>query len=370
MIARLALHPSPRMARVWSRCGWVLLLLALPGFAFAAQTKAPAKAKTAMPTQAAALLQLAAQRNGLNAPGLDPWHIAVSYRTYKQNGHVKDAGRFEEWWAAPDEYHITFDRKGYHLQSWVTPKGSFAIGNPDLPMTERLVYHWMVAPIPQHPDLRGARLRYRVRLIGPDQFPCVQMDSRLAKLGDIPPQYPTYCFEAGQPLLRIVDTHVAEVVTMTAAGTLRGQYLPEHWIATLAARPIVSATLEVGQSYSRMDPSFFIPATDARPAPAPSTGLLYLTADEAALHLIPFSTMRGNAARALRESQVYTLLAVTIGANGHVKEIRIVGPVDPELIPDIYNAVLRWRYRPFLLHGVAVPVRTQIILDYRVPLPR
>ncbi len=358
------------MARVWSWRGIALLLLALPGFAFAAKTEAPAKAKPAMPKQAAALLELAAQRNGLNAPGLDPWHIVVAYQTYKPNGHVKTTGRFEEWWAAPDDYHIVFDRKGYHLQAWVTPKGSFAIGNPYLPMAERLVYHWMVAPIPQHPDLRGALLRYRVRLIGPNQFPCVQIDSRLPKLGDLPPQYPTYCFEPDVPMIRIIDTHVAEAVTVTAAGMLRGQYLPEHWIATLNARPVVSATLEQGQSYGRIDPAFLKPPADAKPAAAPSTGLLYLTAAEAALHLIPFSTTRGNAARVLRESQVYTGLAVTIGANGHVKDIRIVGPVAPELIPDIYNAVLQWRYRPFLLHGAAVPVRTQIVLDYRVPLPR
>jgi hypothetical protein len=366
MSVRLARH----LARAWSCCGWSLLLLALPGGAFAAKPETLPKAKPAMPTQARALLQLAAQRNGLNAPGLDPWHIRVSYQTYKLNGHVKTTGRFEEWWAAPDKYHIVFDRKGYHLQAWVTPKGSFAIGNPDLPMAERLVYHWIVAPIPQHPDLRGARLLYRVRLIGANQFPCVQIDSRLPKLGDLPPQYPTYCFETDRPMLRIIDTQVAEGVTITAAGMLRGQYLPQHWIAAEDGQLIVSATLEQGQSYGRMDSSLFAPPAKAKPAPAPSTGLLYLTAAESALHLIPFSTVEGNAAQVLRESQVYTELAVTIGANGHVKTVRIVGPVDPELIPDIYHAVLQWRYRPFLLHDVAVPVRTQIVLDDRVSLPK
>jgi len=119
-----------------------------------------------------------------------------------------------------------------------------------------------------------------------------------------------------------------------------------------------------------MDPSLFAPPAKAKPAPAPSTDLLYLTPAEAALHLIPFSTVAGNAAQVLRESQVYTELGVTIGANGHVGHIRIEGPVDPELLADIYSAVLQWRYRPFVLHGVAVPVRTQIVLDYRVPLPK
>ena len=364
---------APGAVEVWTRqagrrCAAVsVMMLAVVCSSLAATVQAAAPK---MPAEAAALLKLGAERNGLSAPGLNPWHIAVTYQTYKLNGHVKWTGRFEEWWAAPDEYHIAFDRKGYHLEAWVTPRGSFAIGNPALPVTERLVYRWVVAPIPQHPDLRGARLRYRVRLIGPNQFPCVQVDSRLPKLGDLPPQYPTYCFEPERPMLRIIDTQVAEIVTITAAGRLRGQYVPERWVATLDGRPVVSATLEQGQSYGRMDPSLFAPPAKAKPAPAPSTDLLYLTPAEAALHLIPFSTVEGNAAQVLRESQVFTELAVTIGADGHVKDLRIVGSVDPELIADIYNAVLQWRYRPFLLHGVAVPVRTQIVLHYRVPLPK
>lgn len=336
------------------------LLLALPGLALAAP---------AMPAQPLALLQLGALRNGLNAPGLHPWHIQISYQTYKLNGHPKATGTFQEWWAAPNRYHLSFDRKGYHLQAWVTPRGSFAVGNPSLPMPERLVYHWIVAPIPQHPDLTGTRLRYRIRLIGASQFPCVQIYSRKPTPGNLPPRYPTYCFESRHPMLRVVDTHVSEIVTITAVGELRGQYLPQRLYATLDAVPILRATLQQGESYRRIDPSRFIPPAKAKPTSPPSTAILYLTAQEAATHLIPAST-HTQAAQILRESQVNAPLAVTITPSGRIRNLYILTHTDPELIPAIYQAVTQWRYRPFLLHGVAVPVRTQIILDYRVPLPK
>lgn len=364
----MSLPRSPHQSKMWvfrriaPRCAILCtLLFALPAFS--------APSKPAMPTAPLALLQLGAQRNGLTAPDLRPWHIQVSYQTYKPNGRRKQSGTFEEWWAAPNEYHLRFDRKGYHLQAWITPRGSFAIGNPDLPITERLVYRWIVAPIPQQPDLRGAHLRYRVRLIGPNQFPCVQITSRQPTPADLPQQYPTYCFESNRPILRIINTQVSEIVTITASGALRGQYLPQRFYATLDARPILSVTLQQGQSYTRMDPSFFTPPANAKPAPPPSTGVLYLTAQEAATHLTPGST-RIQSARILRESQVHAALAVTIGADGRVQKLRILSSIDPELIAAIYQSVKQWRYRPFLLHGIPVPVRTQIILDDRVPLPK
>lgn len=339
------------------------VLLALPWASLGAQ------AKPAMPTQPLALLQLGARRNGLTAPGELPWHIVVDYQTYKDNGGRKARGVFEEWWAAPDEYHLSFDRKGYHLQAWVTPQGSFAIGDPDLPMPERLVYHWMVAPIPQHPDLAGARLFYRVRLIGPLQFPCIQIRSRSSAGDNLPPQYPTWCFESTHPMLRLVDTRVSEAVTVLAVGELRRQYLPRRLVATVGRATVLTASLRQGESYGNVDPSFFAPPANAKPAPPPSTAILYLTAREAATHLISASLPHGTNWNLLHESQVYVPLAASISASGRVEHLQILSPMDPELVYALEETVRRFRYRPFLLHGKPAAVRTQIILDFREPLP-
>lgn len=323
-----------------------------------------------MPTHPLALLRLGALRNGLTAPGERPWHIQVVYQTYKQDGRRKAAGTFEEWWAAPNEYHLTFSRKGYRLQAWVTPHGSYAIGNPDLPMPERLVYHWIVAPIPQHPDLTGAQLRYRTRLIGPNQFPCVQITARKPAPGNLPPQYPTYCFESNHPMLRLADTHISEAVTITAVGELSGQYLAQRLYATVSGAPVLSTHLLQGQSYARLPGSFFTPPADAKPAPPPSMALLYLTAQEAATHLIPPNTTRNASLAYLRESQATVALAASINTNGSVESLHILGATDPELVPYIYQAVSRFRYRPFLVNGASVAVRTDIVLDFRQPLPK
>jgi hypothetical protein len=352
---------SPRRALVF------VLLFALPSLAYAAQAHS---AVATMPTQPLALLQLGARRNGLTAPGEQPWHVEVTYQTYRSNGRRKATGTFEEWWAAPDQYHLSFDRKGYHLQAWVTPQGSFAIGDPDLPMPERLVYHWLIAPIPQHPDLAGARLFYRVRLIGPLQFPCVQIRSRSAGGDNLPPQYPTWCFESTHPMLRLVDTRVSEAVTVLAVGELRRQYLPQRLAVTVGPETVLTATLQRGESYGHVDPSFFTPPANAKPAPSPSTAILYLTAREAATHLISASLPHGTNWNLLHESQVYVPLAVSISTRGRVERLQILSPTDPGIAYALEETVRRFRYRPFLLHGKPAAVRTQIILDFRKPLPR
>lgn len=328
-----------------------------------------------MPTQPLALLQLGARSDGLTTPGLHPWHIKVAYQTYKLDGHRKATGTFEEWWAAPNQYHLAFSSKGYQLEAWVTPHGSFAIGDPNLPMPERLVYHWIVAPIPQHPDLIGAHLRYRVRLIGALQFPCVQIDSRMPTPGNLPPQYPTYCFESSGPMLRIADTRVSEIVATNAVAELRGQYLAQSLYVVLNGEPILRTTLLQGESYPRrgptfLNPSFLTPPANAKPAPPPSTAILYLTAKEAATHLIPPPIAHNGPLNYLRQIQAYTAVAASISTDGRVQNVHILGSTDPALISSIYQAVSGFRYRPFLLHGTPAAVRTRIILDFREPLPQ
>ena len=329
-----------------------------------------------MPTQPRALLKLGARYNGLTTPGLLPWHIKVTYQTYKLDGHRKATGTFQEWWAAPNEYKLSFSRKGYHLQAWVTPHGSYAIGNPNLPMPERLVYHWILAPIPHHPDLTGARLWYRVRLIvaphghGALHFPCVQIDSAKPSPGHLPPVYPIYCFSSSHPILRIAHTHVSENVIYTAVASLRGQYIPQRFFVTVDRMPVLSVKLLQGQSYGHLAPSIFTPPSNAKPAPPPSTGILYLTAAEAATHLIPPGFRHSHYWVILQNSHALIPLAISIGTHGHIEGMRLLSPTPGSQVYAARRLLAYYHFHPFLLHGHPTAVRTRLILDFRPQLPR
>jgi hypothetical protein len=50
-----------------------------------------------VPQDARELLLAAARVNGLDAPGLKPWHILVSYDKFDEDGDNVDSGTYEEF---------------------------------------------------------------------------------------------------------------------------------------------------------------------------------------------------------------------------------------------------------------------------------
>jgi protein TonB len=60
------------------------------------------------------------------------------------------------------------------------------------------------------------------------------------------------------------------------------------------------------------------------------------------------------------------LLQATVAEDGTVRQISVTsGP--PLLARAAETAVARWRYRPFLLNGKPIAMRTEITLDFKLP---
>ncbi|HYK38037.1 hypothetical protein [Alloacidobacterium sp.] len=74
----------------------------------------PISIGSALPKDPAMLLAMARSQNGLDAPGLQPWHLKASYQTFDDNGQPKDTGVFEEWWAGPKQYNAAIQAKTSH----------------------------------------------------------------------------------------------------------------------------------------------------------------------------------------------------------------------------------------------------------------
>ena len=60
------------------------------------------------------------------------------------------------------------------------------------------------------------------------------------------------------------------------------------------------------------------------------------------------------------------VLQATVAENGTVHDVKVIsGP--PLLARAAESAVARWRYRPFLLNGKPIPMRTEITVDFKLP---
>lgn len=247
-----------------------IAMLLLPCAAGAGQrvanaSRADASGATALARDPKALLALGARSDGLALSGLRNWTITIDYQLYDAQGLRTEAGVFQEWWAGPDDYRMRFSRPGYHLDAWVTPKGSYSIGDPNLPMAERLVYRWMMEPIPPRMNTDGYELWRRVMLLPNSvQFPCVELNLAHPAPEDPDPINPQYCFDSSQPVLRMADTEDGERIVYRALAALRAQYLPGEFVARVGRMPFLSARLVGGRIYAKLPEGVLTPAAQGR----------------------------------------------------------------------------------------------------------
>lgn len=320
-----------------------------------------------LPTDPQALLALGAASNGLAHSRLRNWMLTAHYELYDAHGLRKESGIFQEYWAGPDDYRLHFARNSYHLDAWVTPKGSFYKGDPNLPATERLLYRWLMEPIPNHIRTGGYDLRHRV-LLFPDgaQFPCVQLDVAHPVPDDPEPISPQYCFQKHLPVLFMVDTIDGQRMVYTADAALNGQYLPYRFVSQVGRRPFLSAELIDGEVFRQIPPSILMPPPDAIPGHAPDMTLLYLTSGpELSSHAISTPMLNQIQINSAMQGPVGSLVySMTIGTDGHVMNLRVITDDAPAIVDDVTTEIKTWRYRPFMANGVAVPVRARVWLNF------
>jgi protein TonB len=106
-----------------------------------------------------------------------------------------------------------------------------------------------------------------------------------------------------------------------------------------------------------------LPPAKPEPAPQKSQEPVRVSSDLQAARLIhKLAPVYPELAIRTRVSGVVRLEAI-IGEDGAIRQLRVLSG-HPLLVPNARDAVSRWRYRPTLLGGVAVPVVTLIDVNF------
>jgi hypothetical protein len=120
----------------------------------------------AMPKEPAAILSVAAKLNGLRGSSLKPWHIRATYQTFDDKGHPQDSGTYEEYWVSDREYKRSYKNSKFTQADFGTENGLYRSGDQNWPgYTEMMARIELARPIPLNLDLRGLRLKKRVRTL-------------------------------------------------------------------------------------------------------------------------------------------------------------------------------------------------------------
>lgn len=92
------------------------------------QSAAPTTATVEMPSDPAALLELAKKKNGLRNVGSAPWHLKASYEVL-DHGVAEETGSFEEFWVSEKKLRITYTSRGFNQTLYSTHAGGFRVGD-------------------------------------------------------------------------------------------------------------------------------------------------------------------------------------------------------------------------------------------------
>lgn len=338
------------------------------------QVVAAAPVDPVMPKDANAAMPLAARVNGL--AGIDkPWHLKANYQTFDADGKPKDQGVFEEWWAGPDKYKISYGSTGFNQVEYRDSEKDWIIGDAGMvPVPESLVEQYLVHPLPGAKVLHGQNFAHFDRKMGTNTLACFQPTSFPS---DSPPGYVhvdenvsaslrsatvyalgAACFDPKTPMMRIeiLEKGNLYVVFDNIAQTKEHYVAEQIWIKN-GDSAIVHVSLTGLDFPPSIGDAEIAPPTSAVAVPNDqSAGLAY------GRRVGGLDARYPADARKKRLQGTVMLEAIIIKA-GDIDNLQIVsGPA--EFRKSAYDAVKTWKYKPWLLNGQPVEVRILVDVTY------
>src|SRR5215471_14974129 len=84
-----------------------------------------------MPSDPAALMSLAREKNGLSSSDVQPWHIRGTYTFFDNDGTPYDTGVYEEWWFSDQKYKRSYIGSKIKQVDYATRTGLYREGYQD-----------------------------------------------------------------------------------------------------------------------------------------------------------------------------------------------------------------------------------------------
>ena len=293
---------------------------------------------------------LSAEVNGLGNLSLKPWHLKANYQTFDPDGNPKDSGIFEEWWDGPQKYKLSYTSKNFNQVEYRNGPRGLVTGDTDSPPPQtQMVGLLLVSPMPSPSEIGTQTYDDKDSTIGNVNLKCLWVRAPKAYTAAS-----TFCLSTQDPALR-VEAQGSLLIYFNNLLKVSGQYVAKQITVQNGPRQYLHIEITVLEHLASLQDTLFVApagAVSAQPQPRVSAGLIAparLSGDAPRYPLI---------AESARVQGIVVLQAI-IDKQGDVSDLRIVsGP--PMLQQAAYNAVKTWKYKPFLLNGKPVLVRTQM----------
>jgi TonB family protein len=322
------------------------LFLACVPWARSQQTSTPAE-----PKDPKELMLAAARLNSLTAPGMNPWHIRATYQSIDENGSITDEGTFDEWWANPQQSKRVLAGKSTSETEYTTEKGDFRVASHgDVPLLLTTVQNYLISPLPNDRTVENSTYALTTIEAGTLKLNCLAPEGI--------PEAEAFCVGTNDPILRIglIPSSSIQALYNRILG-FHGKTIAGDFKLMRNGKATLKLHVDTIESLDPANQAAFTPAQDEVLVPIPH---LVNIAGGIAVGMLQYKVAPDypSIAKEARVSGTVVIQAI-IGKDGHTGALKVIsGP--PMLQQAALDAVRQWRYRPYLLNGEPVEVRTSI----------
>ena len=296
--------------------------------------------------------------NALDAAGMKPWDLRLSFQLYDAEGKPTEQGTFEEVWAAPDRWSVAMTR-GERKDVLLDDGGRFFHSEKaGFPGDAELLLDTVTHPLAAENAAHGQPTSE------PRTFGSLKTDCLMVSYGAAMPVgaplglVPTYCVE-DDDALRVTWPSVTTMMVANQMGKFQEHQVPLKLTMLVRQTKVAEAHVEkleladdarLGFSHEGLLPGR---VWTARISSGVMAGLLLKKVDPG----YPLS------ARAPNMSGTVVLRA-GINEDGHLRSLHVVQAPSMELGQAAVVAGLQWTYKPYILNGTPTPVETTLMMNF------
>jgi len=310
-----------------------------------------------VPQDAKEFLLSAAHANGLEAPGLKPWHILATFDKFDEDGDNVDSGTYEESWISERQYRVTYTSNSFTQTDVATEAGLYRTGNEKWPPElQTRVRDEFVRPMFRELDLQFAKPERKMRDFGKTQLPCVMLRGTGGNMIVSDNGLAAFCFEPNSLILRYSKGGMAPGTVWDQIGydkivRFQNRYVANEIQVMRGGKPYLKLHLKKLESISQPNSAdFTAPPTATRIDDKPivlDNGMLnldYLVHQE--LPQYP---------KSIRPPGGEAVMKYKINKDGRVTEAQFVEG-NSQMQKGLEQALRKFVYRPFLVRGEPVEV--------------
>lgn len=308
-----------------------------------------------------ARLEQTAAETTLDAPGTQPWHLKLDLQLYKSNGTPAEQGTVEEWWADKSHYRIAYTTASLAGSELRVNDKVYRTPSMDLepPIFENLLDE-VVHPLQFARDVSSWIPALRKERFGKVELECIMLQPPQVKKSQSFGRVPTFCFDPGQPDLRVAVEFSSLIVSRTRVGSFLGRMVPIDFVTQSQTAKLGSAHIST-LSTMKADAMELAPSKTTTSVDIGVSPMQGAVASERIIDkVLPRYPKRAKQAHV---SGIVVLRAI-IGVDGRVRTLRLISSPDVDLTDAALEATKQWTYKPFLVNGLATEVNTIIVVTF------